>query len=627
MYRIYIVEDGIGIAPEELPRVFENGFTGFNGRVDRRASGIGLYLCRRVCVSLGHEIAITSAVGEGTSVCGLFAGIVVSKLAELGLMNVVRERVTFDFRLSAPAIGETALLFCGIFAVLYLISLAQIRLADPVTLLRSENAGEKPPKANWFLGAAGVVLLAAAYRLAVSLRDPLSTLTWFFVAVIFVILATYLLMISGSVVLCRILQKRKGYYYRKEHFVSVSSMRYRMKRNGAGLASICILVTMVLVMISSTSCLYFGADDALSSRYPYDMNCTLELPSLADCTEQRVQTLRRTVQAVCNGVQPEEETELRMAKLLVSLEGDTARYAPQALSEFNLESYQKLRYLCFLPLADYNRATGETRTLQAGQALCYGVRCSYAQERLNVEGVSLQIVGEAKKIPVGSTAADVIHTLFLVVSDLETIAPLGAREDGGDLALRVTWNYAFSADLDEDAQRALYERLGEVCRDLSMEGTIVSSSVENRIVERSDFYGAFGGLFFLGIVLSIVFLVDTVLIVYYKQLCEGYEDQARFDIMQKVGMTRRDIRRSVNSQMLTVFFLPLGLAIAHLAFAFPMIYRLLNLFNVTNLRFLLLTTAISVLIFAAFYALVYRMTYHAYCSIVGGTHQDTPRRK
>lgn len=178
--------------------------------------------------------------------------------------------------------------------------------------------------------------------------------------------------------------------------------------------------------------------------------------------------------------------------------------------------------------------------------------------------------------------------------------------------------------MGKDAQRALYERLGEVCRDLSMEGTIVSSSVENRIVERSDFYGAFGGLFFLGIVLSVVFLVATVLIVYYKQLCEGYEDQARFDIMQKVGMTRRDIRRSVNSQMLTVFFLPLGLAISHLAFAFPMIYRLLNLFNVTNLRFLLLTTAISVLIFAAFYALVYRMTYHAYCSIVGGTHQDNP---
>ena len=360
MYRIYIVEDDRGIAPEELPRVFENGFTGFNGRVDRRASGIGLYLCRRVCVSLGHEIAITSAVGEGTSVCGLLAGIVVSKLAELGLMNVVRERVTFDFRLSAPAIGETALLFCGIFAVLYLISLAQIRLADPVTLLRSENAGEKPPKANWFLGAAGVVLLAAAYRLAVSLRDPLSTLTWLFVAVILVILATYLLMISGSVVLCRILQKRKGYYYRKEHFVSVSSMRYRMKRNGAGLASICILVTMVLVMISSTSCLYFGADDALSSRYPYDMNCTLELPSLADCTEQRVQTLRRTVQAVCDGVQPEEETELRMAKLLVSLEGDTARYAPQALSV----SKNLFRHAGRLPKRFGRRATHARRRIE-----------------------------------------------------------------------------------------------------------------------------------------------------------------------------------------------------------------------------------------------------------------------
>ena len=203
---------------------------------------------------------------------GFVGGIALSKMAELGLVRMIGGKITYDFTVSREVIVDTLMIFGIIFVLLLLKGLVSLWRLNAVALLHSENVGEKPPRANYLLGIGGFILLAAAYYIAVSIESPLLALAWFFIAVIMVIIATYLLSISGSVVLCRILQKNKKYYYKKNHFISVSSMAYRMKRNGAGLASICILSTMVLVMMLGAASLYFGVEDSLKARYPKDIS-------------------------------------------------------------------------------------------------------------------------------------------------------------------------------------------------------------------------------------------------------------------------------------------------------------------------------------------------------------------
>lgn len=224
--------------------------------------GMGKWNLAKILVWESLTSAVISIGG------GLLAGIVFSKFAELGMVNLLMGEVTFSFHLGAKPIMETLKWFSIIFLLILIHTLWEIRGASPMELLRSENAGEKPPKANWILALLGIVILGLAYYLAVSIQHPIDALLWFFVAVIMVIVATYLLFVAGSVTLCRILQKNKNYYYRTNHFVSVSSMVYRMKRNGEGLASICILCTMVLVMLSGTVCLYVGTEDSLRTRFP-----------------------------------------------------------------------------------------------------------------------------------------------------------------------------------------------------------------------------------------------------------------------------------------------------------------------------------------------------------------------
>lgn len=231
-------------------------------------------------------------------VSGLFFGILLSKFAELVMHNLLLEEVNYNFRIDFASAGKVVILFCGIFILLYLRSCHKVRSSNSLELLHSANVGEKPPKANWLFAVAGVVLLAAAYYIAVSIKQPLTALMWFFVAVIMVIIATYLLFITGSVALCRLLQKNKRYYYQPNHFVSVSSMVYRMKRNGAGLASICVLITMVLVMLSATLALYIDAEDSLLQLYPKDISMRLFLLGMEYFDEESFARMRSGIDTV-----------------------------------------------------------------------------------------------------------------------------------------------------------------------------------------------------------------------------------------------------------------------------------------------------------------------------------------
>ena len=567
------------------------------------------------------ETVITYGLTTGT---GLLLGMVLYKLAELGMVRLLQVPVTYTLTVSVSSLLAAAALFAAIHTLILLNGLRQLHGVSAVGLLRSESVGEKPPKAQWVLTAAGAVLLAGAYWLAVSIKEPLAALTWFFAAVLMVIAATYLLFISGSVTLCRGLQRNKKYYYRPQHFVSVSSMAYRMKRNGAGLASVCILATMVLVMISSTTCLYVGQEDAVNARYPRDMDVTVYGRSDHPLDEAEAEQLRQGVEStVFNfGGQTSNVATYREISVSGLPDGGDLRLGNAGASAADSTH---VIHIYFVPLEEYNAVTGQSLTLNDGQVYVAALRTEFHSDTLSIDGGMTRHVMK-REIPalVGAAVADITPSLTVVVPDFEQFVPelQSYLTNKYGWYPTATWHYAFDTDLPENQQAdmdgvtpnlkdALDDYLSGVSSDWD-----VGVSVESKAGNRADFYGTYGGLFFLGIMLSIVFIFAAVAILYYKQLSEGYEDQSRFDIMQKVGMTKGDIRRSINSQLLTVFYLPLLMAGLHLCFAFPFIHKLLMLFNLDNRGLLVGTTAVSFAVFAALYALVYKLTGNAYYHIV-----------
>ena len=567
------------------------------------------------------ETVITYGLTTGT---GLLLGMVLYKLAELGMVRLLQVPVTYTLTVSVSSLLAAAALFAAIHTLILLNGLRQLHGVSAVGLLRSESVGEKPPKAQWVLTASGAVLLAGAYWLAVSIREPLAALTWFFAAVLMVIAATYLLFISGSVTLCRGLQRNKKYYYRPQHFVSVASMTYRMKRNGAGLASVCILATMVLVMISSTTCLYVGQEDAVNARYPRDMDVTVYGRSDHPLDEAEAEQLRQGVEStVFNfGGQTSNVATYREISVSGLPDGGDLRLGNAGASAADSTH---VIHIYFVPLEEYNAVTGQSLTLEDGQVYVAALRTEFHSDTLSIDGGMTRHVMK-REIPalVGAAVADITPSLTVVVPDFEQFVPelQSYLTNKYGWYPTATWHYAFDTDLPENQQGnidgttpnlkdALDDYLSGVSSDWD-----VGVSVESKAANRADFYGMYGGLFFLGIMLSIVFIFAAVAILYYKQLSEGYEDQSRFDIMQKVGMTKQDIRRSINSQLLTVFYLPLLMAGLHLCFAFPFIHKLLMLFNLDNRGLLVGTTAVSFAVFAALYALVYKLTGNAYYHIV-----------
>ena len=561
---------------------------------------------------------------------GLAGGILLSKLAELFLLHMAGEQADFALRIVPKGILAAILFYGAIFAVLMVISLARLHISRPLDLLKSEAAGEKPPKANWLFALAGVIILGVAYYLAVTIESPLTAVTLFFVAVLMVIVATYLLFIAGSVALCKLLQKKKGYYYKPNHFVSVSSMAFRMKRNGAGLASICILATMVLVMLSSTSCLYFGGDDALRGSYPYDVMTVAGFNAPADCTPEVQNQLEEIIQRTADG-HAQNSVLYSVLDTSGSFEDgvlDPGGFDRRVVSS-SASALEAVRSVCILPLSDYNRLAGTNRTLAPGEALLWSSNQKYDFDTFAVKGCrTLQIREQLDSLPIRiANSAVLATTYFVIVPDwTDYCAEVSAYVTGlgSDMITADTEMFACFdlPGMSEAEQCEIQDKVSDAAQDVRDPGWRYFSTA-SLADNRSDFFSTYGSLFFLGIILSIVFIAAAALIIYYKQLSEGYEDQSRFGVMQKVGMTKKEIRRAVNSQVITVFFAPLALAGVHLAFAFPFVQKIVRLFGVFNTRLLILTSIICFLAFALFYVFVYRRTAKAYYSIVSDT---TPRQ-
>lgn len=560
---------------------------------------------------------------------GLAAGVGLSKLFELGLVNMMTGQINYDFVVFPDTMASTVTIFAVIFILLFLNSLRQISLSNPIELIRSENTGEKPPKANWLVGLAGAMILTAAYYIALTIESPVVALPLFFVAVALVIVATYFLFGSGSVVLCRMLQKNKRYYYKANHFVAVSSMSYRMNRNGAGLASICILLTMVLVMLSSTAALYIGTEDITRTRYPMDINMKLRMQNIGYTDDETLDIFRDKIQAILddNDAQMEAVTDYRVGYTDGILIDGTFNNDEEAMRNFNYDTASTAGLLYMVPLSDYNRIMGENETLEDGEVLIYPFRTDYTAHSFQMNDGEVYRVKSVVDdwVDNGNSAMTIFPTVFVFVKDLDSFTALEQEvmDSNGTPRIKFEWMYAFDLDVPAEEQIEICHQIKQTdwIHGLEYADMIYSTEIEGQEDERAGFYYIFGGLFYIGILLSIVFLVAAVLIIYYKQISEGYEDQGRFEIMQKVGMTKKDIRRSINSQMLTVFFLPLFMAGIHLCFAFPVICKLLLLFNLQNTALLIGTTAMCFLIFGVFYALVYKITSNAYFSIVSGAKE------
>lgn len=557
---------------------------------------------------------------------GLLLGLSLSRLVEMALINLLHADYTVPMELFYPdGVTWVLLLFGGIYVLILLANLLRMRLSNPVALLKSENTGEKPPKANWFFGLIGLLILLSAYYVAAVSQSPLEALIFFFIAVLMVIVATYLLLVSGSVTLCRMLRRNKRYYYQTRHFISVSAMAYRMKRNGAGMATICILCTMVLVILTSTVCLYGGTDSMVDAICPQDINLTIGLEA-RDGEEnwKRLDAMQQMALDVTEemGLTPENITSQRALVATGKVQnGDYGIITDADSLKANVLE------LTVYPLSVYEQATGETVTLADRELL-------YASFKTNETFSSMSFYGSApyrmihaeKELPKRLLSADyrsawgclVVFTNDAEAFRSEITALVGEKSGEAMMMDRLSLHF----DLDSEADTDTQEKLVKTLRSEAMKSTgndfygMSSLSVDTRLLCRMDYLSLFGGLFFLGMVLGPLFSIAAVLIMYYKQICEGYEDAERFAVMRKAGLTDAEIRRSVNSQVLTVFFAPLLMAGLHMLFAMPMIRLILGAFGLHNDSLFYGIGIASYVVFAVIYALMYLLTSRRYYRIV-----------
>ena len=585
----------------------------------RRFREFGLYYVlgmdkKGICAVAAWESLILAGIGIGG---GLVTGALFSKAAELVLARLVQGEVSFRPSFSPESFAFTFTVSLVIFFIVFLKAIVTVLRTDPIGLLNSESTGEKPPRSNPILAVSGLLCIVTAYVMAVSIESPLNALIFFFVAVLLVIIGTYLLFIAGSVALCRLLKKNRKYYYRKDHFVSVSSMLFRMKRNGAGLASVCILSTMVLVMISSTSALYFGKEDNLSRAYPNNVTVSLMLDGTECLTEENLSAIRFSYEKALSekGIEPTAVSEYAYAAISGTLSWNRVNVRPSY--DTGIRDYEMLRTLFFFPLSDYNRVTGNSLALGKGEAALFVLGGKYGENTLRVENTEWKLTTRLSSfIDFPDDGLSLNPTFFLVIPDVSELEALNGMRDGnGERMLDVRYYYGLDMK-DDDLQTFYLGDLIDALRPLALFRNGYGYTGGNIADARNDFISSFGGLFFIGILLSAVFIAAAAMIIYYKQLTEGYEDQARFGIMQKVGMTKEDIRAGIRSQTRTVFFAPLLFAGVHLSFAFPMVWKLLMLFGLRDMTFAILTTLIAFAVFCLFYLLIYRLTARTYFKIV-----------
>ena len=545
---------------------------------------------------------------------GLVAAGVFSKLLQLVLMRLIGGEATFGLNIRLMSIGCTVVFFGALFLLLLLNTIRIIHLSNPVQLLRAGSEGEREPRSKWILALLGAACLAAGYIISLRTNAALYAIQNFFLAVILVIIGTYLTFIALSVIVLKALRKNRRYYYKTSHFATVSGLIYRMSRNAAGLASICILSTMVLVTVSTTVSLYKGVDAYAAVQWPQDVKITL-----------MTDTRTNTVPDVAPVLQVVDDTMTRSGLTQSNVHGyRTVRFSTlrsgDALDQFTGSGVDAYTVMV-LDTEGYADLTGEQVTLAPGEALAWTDGKPFG-DTVTIYGRAFRL-RQLDSFPLDSGSSIMgLHTLYLVVPDLDSVLELRAQqnaytnEHGGT---RSMLNYTYQFDLsgtDDEQLDALHTLLSDPAFESAAEAANVNYTTDMRADGYPTLRSTYGGFLFLGFFLGFVFLFATVLIIYYKQVSEGYDDRGRFRIMQQVGMTPREVKATIRTQVLLMFFLPLVTAAIHIAFAFPLIKQIVFAFGLQNVHLFLLCTLGTFGVFALLYTFVYLLTARTYYRIV-----------
>ena len=547
-----------------------------------------------------------------TLVAGLLTGVIFSRLAYLIIKKLLGVGNEFSFSIQPTILLSVVIIIVGLYFWLYLISVISIFKSDPIELLHAKQKGEKEPKANWLLAIVGVVALVWGYWIALTIQSPVSAIMNFFTAVLLVVVGTYLLFMAGSIVILKLLRKNEKYYYNVKHFIPVSGMIYRMKQNAVGLASICVLSTMVLVTVATTAGLFFGSNDQVNQNFPRE----IMISSGSPLNEVKKAA---TDYAAKENVKLTDLQEVKSTQpLLFTTENNGLKVSNRI--EFTTKKIGKAVDVILMSLADYQQATGSKLALKSkNDILLYTTDSKYQGQILNLSGTKFNVTEQLNEDAVsalGNLSTTPVPLYLVIVKDQSQIDSLlnkwySTKEMVSYKDLAYQFNFNFS--LKNEAKRKAFIR--------GLSKALAASGQSGYVFETKDSYRESiklfdGGFFFIGIILGTAFLLATALIIYYKQVSEGMDDREQFVILQKVGMDDQEVKRVIHSQIMMVFAFPLIVALIHVAFAFPLIKKMLILFGITNWQLFLLVTIVVALIFSILYYIVYQLTARVYYRLV-----------
>ena len=544
---------------------------------------------------------------------GILLGVLLYRLLFLVLIKLTGLNGTIGFAFSAKAVGSTMLLFGLIFVINFLLSLRQIHVSQPVELLHGGAQGEREPKTKMLTAVFGFMLLGVGYYLALTCQSSMDALDKFFIAIALVMAGTYCLFSAGSIAFLKILKKNKNYYYQTRHFTSISGMLYRMKQNAAGLANICILSTGVLLVISISTCLWTGIEEVTYTRFPHQISIE---------ANTGVSGIMKTVEPVSQKMIEEVKTgidqHLEEKQIKKEYESDQRYYVMLAAVDRNkVEKTQSddaaaSTLIKIMEESEYNQVTGEQVELEPGQALVFQAKQkNYGYDTIELGNQTYEVKkwNTDKKSYILDEKTQVYETMTVVTRNKETkeaYAAVQGKEPEG-----YSWEYALDLTGDAGEQIAVGDELETILTESSFNGWL-----EVREKERNTVYSLYGSILFLGVFIGVLFLMGAVMIIYYKQVSEGFDDRKRFQIMQKVGMSRKEIRQTIQSQVVTVFFLPLVAAVIHTMAAFPFTKRIMALMNFPDSNMFLAATGMTIAAFTVVYLIVYVLTARAYYKIV-----------
>ena len=583
--------------------------------IKRRKKELGIYNIlgmekRHIAKILSKEAFFTAIIAIGG---GLVTGVLFHKLACMLLYRMIGFNGGITFSFSKKGVMITAILFAIVYLLTYIYDLFQVQLANPIELLQSGNKGEREPKTKAIMAVLGVLCLGTGYFIAITTKNPIKALTLFFVAVILVIIGTYLLFTAGSIALLKILRRNKGYYYQTKHFTSVSGMIYRMKQNAVGLANICILSTMVLVAVSTTVSLYVGIEDIMKERYPNEINISAYYDTGAPAEDSIAPIVEKSVKESGRKIRHEEDyLELYFAAIKdqgqYSLDKEKVKTAGDRVSGFVVLTREDCK-------KKYNEEIPE---LAENEVALFTIKKT-DMDTLVLENRSYHVkeIKQFQNTEDFETIADMMDEYYYVivndVQDMERLWQLQKdiyQENSSSISRQVR----LDIDGDSEQKKECFENIKTA---LGPEQAKARILIDSRQSSLDEFYQIYGGFLFLGLFLGILFLMITVLIIFYKQISEGYDDKERFSIMEKVGMSNDEVKATIRSQVRTVFFLPILMAAIHVGMAFPMIKRLLSLFGLSNTALFTGCMAGTILVFTLIYLLVFLKTSKTYYKIVG----------